>query len=95
MNDLVSFLGSRFDSDGLPVVDDTGFTATFDVNLNFHVSPPPANDNAAADDFNLEVLRQMQKAFHDQAGLDVDLIRPAKRPVPVLVVDRISMPSAN
>lgn len=95
MKDLVSYLESALDSEGVPVVDDTGFTATFDLNLTFHVSPPVPNDRVAADDFNLELLRQLQKAFHDQVGLDVDLIRATKRSVPILVVDRVSIPSPN
>lgn len=95
MKDLVSYLESIFDSEGAPVVDDTGFTAIFDLNLTFYVSPPAPNDRAASDDFNLELLRQVQKAFHDQVGLDVDLMRPTKRSVPILVVDRVSMPSPN
>jgi len=94
MKDLVSYL-FIFDSENLPIVDDTGFRAVFDLNLTFHVSPPAPNDRVAADDFNLELIRQMQKAFHDQVGLDLDLIRPTKRSVPILVVDRVSMPSPN
>lgn len=95
MKDLVSYLGSRFDSEGVPVLDDTGFTASFDLNLTFYVSPPTPNDRAASDDFNVELVRQMQKAFYGQVGLDVDLMRPTKRSVSILVVDRVSMPSAN
>jgi len=89
MKDLVSYL-SIFNSEGLPMVDDTGSTAIFDLNLTFYVDPATPKD-----DFNSELLRQLQKAFHDQVGLDVDMIRPTKRPVPILVVDSVSMPSAN
>jgi hypothetical protein len=52
MKDLVSYL-FMFDSEGLPLVDDTGSTAIFDLNLTFCVSPATPKD-----DFNSELLRQ-------------------------------------
>ena len=68
---------------GRVVVDKTGLTDRYDVKLVWAADDASAGDGSAPSLFT---------AIQEQLGLKLE---PAKEPVPVLVIDRVDMPSAN
>jgi uncharacterized protein (TIGR03435 family) len=90
MADLVRELALTL---GRPVMDKTGFTGEFDLNLNYNddalaKSPDDAGGNRPPGEPNLSIVfAAMQKL-----GLKLE---PAKGPVEVLVVDHAERPTAN
>lgn len=80
---LAGFLSSGLDR---PVVDRTGLTGRFDV--DFKAAPP----QLAAAGRGSSDLPSVFTAVQEQLGLKLE---PTTAPIPVLVVDRIEMPSEN
>ena len=79
---------------GFTVVDRTGFTATFDVGLDFlpddstpHLPPPPP-DAVASNAMSPSILN----ALTEQLGLRLEA---ARGPVEVIIIDHVERPSAN
>lgn len=69
------------------VIDRTGLTATYDLNLKW------SRDNGAAlDDGTKDAPPLIYTALKEQLGLKLE---PAKGPVDTLVVDHVEMPAAN
>jgi uncharacterized protein (TIGR03435 family) len=68
---------------GRVVVDKTGLTDRYDVKLVWAADDAPAGDSSAPSLFT---------AIQEQLGLKLE---PAKEPVPVLVIDRVDLPTAN
>lgn len=68
---------------GRVVVDKTNLTERYDVKLQWSSDDAPATDNSAPSLFT---------AVQEQLGLKLE---PAKESVPVLVIDRIEMPTPN
>ena len=95
MADLVRDLARAL---GQPVIDKTGFTGEFDIDLNYtdeDVMKSPGS--AAPDDAGANRLRagpnlSIVFAAMDQLGLK---LQPAKGPVEVLVVDHAERPTPN
>jgi uncharacterized protein (TIGR03435 family) len=95
MADLVRALARTL---GQPVLDKTGFTGEFDIDLNYtdedlmkspgSPAPDDAGGNRRRDDPNLSLVF----AAMDQLGLK---LQPAKSPVEVLVVDHAERPAPN
>jgi uncharacterized protein (TIGR03435 family) len=95
MADLVRELARAL---GEPVLDKTGFTGEFDIDLNYtdedilkspgSATPDNAGGNRLPDGPNLSLVF----AAMDQLGLK---LQPAKGPVEVLVVDHAERPTAN
>jgi uncharacterized protein (TIGR03435 family) len=90
MDQIVTYLNRIMD---MPVVDKTGLTGLYDINLKFApesthplTAGPPADGSAAApgDPTIFEALEQL--------GLN---LRPAKEPIEVLVVDSAAKPTQN
>jgi uncharacterized protein (TIGR03435 family) len=80
---------------GRTVVDKTGFTALFDVRLDFlpdeataAMPPPPPDAAGASPDSSPSIL----VALREQLGLRLE---STKGPVEVIVVDHVEQPSAN
>jgi uncharacterized protein (TIGR03435 family) len=69
---------------GAPVLDQTGLTGKYDVDLKF----APLLETAVED----ENLPDIFAALQDKLGLKLEAI---KGPVEVLVIDRAEMPTAN
>jgi uncharacterized protein (TIGR03435 family) len=93
MAELVRVLSMVLDR---AVVDKTGFTRLFDVQLHFQpdettaaLPPPPPDDTGAPLDARSPSI---VTALPEQLGLRLE---SAKGPVEVIVVDRIERPSAN
>ena len=74
---------------GRPVMDKTGFTGEFDLNLNYTDAAPTKSPLSAAPD---EPNFSLVFAAVQQLGLKLE---PAKGPVEVLVVDHAERPTAN
>jgi uncharacterized protein (TIGR03435 family) len=90
MADLVRELALTL---GRPVMDKTGFTGEFDLNLNYTddalaKSPDDPGGNRPPAEPNLSIVF----AAMEQLGLKLE---PAKSPVEVLIVDHAERPSAN
>ena len=90
MADLVRELALTL---GRPVMDKTGFTGEFDLNLNYSddalaKSPDDAGGNRPPSEPNLSIVF----AAMQHLGLKLE---PAKGPVEVLVVDHAERPAAN
>ena len=83
---------------GRPVMDKTGFTGEFDLNLNYtdevltkspiSAAPDDPIGNRLPSEPNLSIVF----AAMEQLGLKLE---PAKGPVEVLVVDHAERPTAN
>jgi uncharacterized protein (TIGR03435 family) len=87
--DLAKFL-QRFVTDK-PVVDKTGITGRYDMNLqwapdNVHGGMSAAMNEAAA------ALPSLYTAIQEQLGLKLE---PVKAPADVLVIDKVERPGAN
>jgi uncharacterized protein (TIGR03435 family) len=95
MADLVRGLALTL---GRPVMDKTGFTGEFDLNLNYTddaltKSPVSATpDDPAGNRIPAEPNLSIVFAAMQQLGLKLE---PAKGPVEVLVVDHAERPTAN
>jgi uncharacterized protein (TIGR03435 family) len=95
MADLVRELAMTL---GRPVLDKTGFTGEFDLNLNYTDEAPMKSPSSAAPDdpsggrLPAEPNLSIVFAAMDQLGLKLE---PAKGPVEVLVVDHAERPTAN
>jgi uncharacterized protein (TIGR03435 family) len=86
IDELVRFLTSRVNR---LVIDETGLTGTFDVDLAYDV-PKLAGINSAAAvaEFSAGVFTAVQ----EDLGLKLE---STTRPIPVLIIERIERPSAN
>lgn len=77
-----------------PVIDRTGLTGTFDVNLRFRPPEPPPG--AAAAGLPLPAfdpdLAPIETAVQEQLGLR---LQPIREPADVLVIDRLERPTPN
>jgi uncharacterized protein (TIGR03435 family) len=94
MADLVRALAMTL---GRPVLDKTGFTGEFDLNLNYTDEALMKPGSAAQDDpggnrLPAEPNLSIVFAAMEQLGLKLE---PAKGPVEVLVVDHAERPTAN
>jgi uncharacterized protein (TIGR03435 family) len=81
--------------DYLPVLNRTGQTGKFDLDITFFVPAAAGQDRASLSEHQADFAVAMRKALHDQAGLDIDLFHSTVQAVPVLVIDRISMPTPD
>ena len=79
---LAGMLASGLDR---PVIDRTGLTGRFDI--DFKSAPMRAGPNAPASD-----LPSVFTAVQEQLGLKLE---PSTAPIPVLVIDRIEMPTED
>ena len=76
---LIAFLGR-------PVLDRTGLTGNFDVDLSY------TPDNPTIDASNAPNAPSLTTAIREQLGLRLE---PSKAPVEVLVIDRVKPPTEN
>ncbi len=79
-----------------PVVDDTGIEGLYDIDVTIETRPLSSADGGG--DFatrQLDYQNSLRAAFTKQAGLDIDLTRLRKHPLPVIVVDHVEMPDPN
>jgi uncharacterized protein (TIGR03435 family) len=87
---LARFL-TRFGSDR-PVIDKTGLTGKFDLDLDMDKILTPAAEAAGGNPSNEAVFDGMANALPDRLGLKLVSMRA---PIEVLVIDRVERPSAN
>ncbi|HZQ42084.1 MAG TPA: TIGR03435 family protein [Acidobacteriaceae bacterium] len=66
------------------VIDKTGLTGMYDINLKWRPDDAPASDDNNAPD--------LFTALQEQLGLKLE---PSKGPVNILVIDHVEMPTAN
>lgn len=70
-----------------PVIDKTGLTGKYDLDLKWRPDNRPPSDNSAGDD-----LPSLFTAVQEQLGLKLE---SSKGPVDTLVIDHIEMPTQN
>jgi uncharacterized protein (TIGR03435 family) len=79
-----------------PVIDDTGIKGLWDMDVTIEMPLLPSTsdpDEMANREF--EYNRVFNAAFEKQAGLTIELGKLKKRPVPVIVVDHVELPTPN
>lgn len=80
-----------FNVRGLPVIDRTGLTGTFDIHLEWEFSPPePAVPETGETSESPDT--SIVPAFRKQLGIE---LKPGKGPREYLVVDHLEQPSEN
>jgi uncharacterized protein (TIGR03435 family) len=75
-----------------PLVDDTGIKGLFDLDVKFDMELTPDASPAEREFAYQDVFRD---AFEKQAGLRIELGKLKKRPITVMVVDHVEMPTPN
>lgn len=91
MADLAETLGANG-----PVVDDTRIEGQFDMDVTVQYAVQPQTDDAGEKlARQAEDNRRFRAAFEKELGLTIDLGKTAKRPIPVIVVDHVEMPTPN
>jgi uncharacterized protein (TIGR03435 family) len=79
-----------------PVIDDTGIKGLYDIDVNIEMPLlPPSNDPDEKSNREFDYQRIFNAAFEKQLGLSIDLRKLKKRPVPVIVVDHVELPTPN
>lgn len=86
IDELVRFLTSRV---GRPVIDETGLTGTFDVELFYDVPKTITNSSPAG---TAEFSSGISNAVPEKLGLKLE---PRIRPTPMLLIQHIERPSPN
>lgn len=97
-DELAAFFELRYAAtvgDYLPVINRTGQPGRFDLDVKFFVPPAAGQDRESAAEHQAAFVVAMQKALHDQAGLDLDLLHPSLQSVPVLVIDHLVLPTPD
>ena len=89
MRGLANQLG-RLPIVGRPVIDATGLTDTFDIQLTWSLEPVANGDSAPPGD--QPDATSIFTALQEQLGLKLDTERG---PVDVLVIDRLQQPAEN
>lgn len=86
--DLCAFFGAN----GLPIVDETGIQGKFDIDLKYEIQIYMVSRGTTTrpPDQTYKLINALQK----QLGLKLDESKK-QRPVPVLIVDHVEMPTAN
>jgi len=88
---LAQQLGLRLD---LPVLDETGLAGLFDLTVTYSITPP-ADVEKGSTQYEDFVADAQYRAFLAQTGLKLSLRNSVKKAVRVLLIQRISMPTAN
>jgi bla regulator protein blaR1 len=83
---LVSLLANNFDR---PVLDETGLTGSYNLNLKWTPDPKPGAPTSATTD---PAGPSLFTALEEQLGLK---LQAARRPIEVLVIDHIDHPTEN
>jgi uncharacterized protein (TIGR03435 family) len=83
MKNVAHYISAQVDR---PVLDATGLTGTYALTLSFRALPRNANGISAADTSQSELGPTIYEALESQLGLK---LRPAKRPVEMIVVDHV------
>ena len=91
----VADLAAAMSSNG-PVLDETGIQGLWDIEINIEVNIQPRSDDPderTSREFAYQ--HAVSTAFEKQLGLLYDPGKLKKRPVPVIVVDHVELPTAN
>lgn len=91
----VGDLAAALSSDG-PVIDDTGIKGLWDIDVTVEYPMRPSSEDPEDNlDREFDSQRIFNDAFEKQVGLSVDRGKFKKRPAPVIVVDRVELPTPN
>ena len=80
---------SKLINPGLPVIDKTGLTGTYDIHLEWWLDEAASSDSGPASDPTRVSFIQ---AIRKQLGLQ---LQPGKGPREFLVIDRLEKPTEN
>jgi len=78
-----------------PVIDDTGIKGLWDIDVAIETPILPTSDLAEQTSRQYEFNRNFNAAFEKQLGLAIDRGKAKKRPLPVIVVDHVELPTPN
>ncbi len=76
-----------------PVLDESGSSARYDFDITLAVPPPVEGESP--DQHQFAELKETESQLRKQLGIELDMTRTVKRPMPVLVVDHIEPATAN
>ncbi|HVA62850.1 MAG TPA: M56 family metallopeptidase [Terriglobales bacterium] len=76
-----------------PVIDETGLKGLYDIDVT--INNPPTFRGESRNEITRGGALATEAAFHKQLGLNLDLTKLVKRPMPVLVIDHLAPASAN
>ena len=83
-------------STGTPVIDDTGIQGLYDIDVKVQYVPmPAAADPGERLALQAENNSRVKAAFEKELGLTIDLGKTVKRPLPVILVDHVELPTPN
>ncbi len=75
------------------VVDETGSKSLYDFDVAVAFPSPYQGQTQEGRNFDFE--KAIQTAFKKQLGLDLDMTKTVRRPIPVVVIDRLERASPN
>jgi uncharacterized protein (TIGR03435 family) len=75
------------------VADETGLKGLYDADVTIKIPPPLANATFQRKRLDRQIA--LREAFQKQLGLNLDLNKTVKRPMPVLVIDHLAPLSLN
>jgi uncharacterized protein (TIGR03435 family) len=76
-----------------PVVDETGLKGLYDLDVTINQTPSFRGESRIESERNGALATKA--AFQKQLGLNLDMTKLVKRPMPVLVIDHLAPASAN
>jgi uncharacterized protein (TIGR03435 family) len=91
----VGDLAAALSSNG-PLIDDTGIKGLWDIDVTVEYPMQPQTDDPdERSSREFESQRLFNIAFEKQVGLSIDRAKFKKRPIPVIVVDHVELPTPN
>lgn len=79
----------------IPVLDRTGLTGSYDFKLSWRSTSLRGAPRSEWDNIKQENSSDFEAALMKQLGLTLNLSRPTKQPVPIWMIDHVSMPTPN
>lgn len=96
MADIIRVLNAT--TSGVPFADHTGLQGRYDFAITVELPPYNPTDGSARpseNDLQYQMRTGTERAWRNQAGLDVNYVKTYKEPYPVLVIDHLAHPSGN
>jgi uncharacterized protein (TIGR03435 family) len=85
-------LGSWPGQPSMPVIDKTGLTGDFDIELDYATIMAAASEHSGAPPTNESIFEETVLAMQDKLGLE---LKRQKALADILIIDRVEKPSEN
>jgi uncharacterized protein (TIGR03435 family) len=77
------------------VINETGIAGVWDLDVTIDVKPAAPTNADEQSDATFAFQTALHSGFEKQAGLNIDMRQKKKRPMLLLVVDHVELPTAN